>query len=147
MLESIIRPYQAPIYFYAGTKVPIAPQPLTTDPSGAQLCWGGVGAMPTPTSNPGGFKVVSGKETETEKAKTRQQDLIRIENPNDSSQYIMVQRAKTLQMDHHQTKLSTPTSTSYTDTAFSDPAFAPTPISTDQVNDLTISLDNGPSSA
>lgn len=107
-LESVVRPFQGRNKF---SNKRIATK--TSDPkvksSGtnctAALCWGDVGTKPTPI--PDGLNVETNdcNEAHTE-ISGRNSDLLRIENPDDSSQYIMVRRPKTIYFKKQEHKQS-----------------------------------------
>lgn len=108
-LESVVRPFQ--------TRNNLSTKRIatkTTDPKSkssgtacsAALCWGDVGTKPTP--QPDGLSVETNdcNEANSELAGRKYND-IRIENPDDSSQFVMVRRPSTIYFKHTERKNST----------------------------------------
>jgi len=77
------------------------PRPPEFDPEGTnpgKICWGTVGDMPSPEPLPTvGFSTKKGKEDWKETG--RESQLVRVENPDDPSQYVMEDRPKKLQFN------------------------------------------------
>lgn len=87
------------------------------------LCWGSVGALPTAAPAPTvGFQVVA-DATHTEIS--RKTETVRIENPDDPSQFVMADRSKELLFKTSELKSS---GGSNTDGASDFGDFEPTPI-------------------
>jgi hypothetical protein len=77
---------------YQRLRIPTpAPAPDKTDQKPGYLCWGDEGTLPTPTPAVGPNIEMKPDEVHTEVA--RKAVSVRIQNPDDPSQYIMVRRA------------------------------------------------------
>lgn len=88
MIEGIVRPFQSPQVTQSG----LIPVPSVGPVTPASLRWGAVGNL----SSSG----VSFKACQQQKYSevSRQTDTVRVTNPQDSSQYVDVQRTKSLKM-------------------------------------------------
>lgn len=108
MFENAVRPFQL---FQALRLSRLVPAPATSapPPGSAFIAWGAAGTMPTPQSTQYQLDHCKNEHDEIK----RQSDTIRIENPDDPEQYIMVDRADQMIFDtsHHQDPL--PDATSY----------------------------------
>jgi hypothetical protein len=83
----ILPPISTASKTFRGYRIPKLPVPLEGETPPGLLCWGTVGNLPSPQQMPTvDFNV---KSTET----SRQERDIRIENPDDPTQYINVKRA------------------------------------------------------
>ncbi len=95
-LESVVRPFGSR-NLYSDKRI------ATThpDPKGgtAHLCWGSVGTKPTPEAVGTSVELNDCNESNSE-LKGRESETIRIENPDDTSQYIMVKRPKVISFKH-----------------------------------------------
>lgn len=101
-LESVVRPF-GKRSLYSDQRIATTP----ADPKGgtAHLCWGSVGTKPTPVPQGTSVELNDCNETNGE-LKGRDSESIRIENPDDTSQYIMVRRPKTIYFKHTDSKNS-----------------------------------------
>ena len=90
MLEYVVRPFSSPGAL-GSTLIPSNPG-LTVER--AILKWGAQATMPAAKSS--GVNVVCCNEGLNEQS--RQTETVKISNPNDSSQFIMVKRAKSLSL-------------------------------------------------
>lgn len=90
MIEGIVRPFQSPQVTQSGA----LPLPSVTTVQPASLRWGAVGKLPAVIAN---FKVAAG---DSYNELSRQTDVVRIYNPQDSSQYVDTQRTDNLTMAH-----------------------------------------------
>jgi hypothetical protein len=93
MFEELVRPFQRPVVISLGNRIPVTIVKVTGGVS--EIRWGDVGALPQPQSAGVNFGLCNETMTET----SRETDTIRIENPDDSSQFIMVKRAKSMKFD------------------------------------------------
>jgi hypothetical protein len=101
-LESVVRPFGSRS-LYSDKRIATTP----ADPKGgtAHLCWGTVGTKPVPI--PQGTSVETNDCNETNgELKGRDSVTHRIENPDDTSQYIMVRRPKVIYFKHTDSKKS-----------------------------------------
>jgi hypothetical protein len=89
MFEYLVRPYQSP-RSQGSVVIPSTPSAPTEK---AVLTWGASATLPI-TAKGISFNTACCKEQSDEQS--RLTDIIRIENPDDSSQYIVVARAKQL---------------------------------------------------
>jgi hypothetical protein len=133
-------------------RIPTAPSP-PVDGTAVQLCWGTVGKLPEPVSRAVDFNVGCA-ERQNEIEGTRKSDLVRIEDPNNKENYIMVERAQQMSMTKKETK-SNPFSFAFASavaagiqefTAEAQVAFSPAG-STNTDCQLKVTLKNGPTSA
>ena len=94
-LEKIVRPYVAPSVF-SGTVVPPA---SPKQPTRALLSWTGDMPGDFQTFQPGPFYYPSTKQTQDDSDKKQtKKEKVRVENPDDSSQYVVVERVKSMTM-------------------------------------------------
>jgi len=94
-LEKVVRPYVAPSVF-SGTVVPPA---TPKQPTRALLSWTGQMPGDFQTFQPGPFYYPSTKQTQDESDKKQtKKEKVRVENPDDSSQYVVVERVKSMTM-------------------------------------------------
>jgi hypothetical protein len=89
MLEGIVRPFQTPQVTLSG-QIPI---PSVGPVRPASLRWGAVGQLPP-------YTISWSLNAETYSETSRTTDVVRIYDPNDSTQYVDVQRTKNLVMKH-----------------------------------------------
>jgi hypothetical protein len=89
MFEYLVRPYQSP-RSQGSVVIPSTPSAPTEK---AVLTWGASATLPVQAKGIS-FNTACCKEKSDEQS--RETDIIRIENPNDSSQYMVVERAKKL---------------------------------------------------
>lgn len=94
MLEIIVRPYQSPLNLsrQAIEKIISTSGDVVANPV---LEWGDAGTVPAGVQQPiptdgGGFKVVCCNDSFTQK--DRKPEKVRVENPDDPNQYVMVER-------------------------------------------------------
>lgn len=95
-LESIVRPYQRPVGVAFGRIISRTVAPSTDI---ATVTWGDVGTLPTPVQEDvpnegGGFNVEVCDSDYNETDRTVQP--IKITNPGDSSQFVVVDRVKSM---------------------------------------------------
>jgi hypothetical protein len=91
MLEGIIRPFQTP----AGSpRIPIGVV-VTKVPDPTIIDWGDPGSLPSPISDVVSVTLEKDEMKETQ----RKERKIRIENPDDPSQYVMVKRPEQMSFD------------------------------------------------
>jgi hypothetical protein len=93
MFEELVRPFERPSVISTGKRIPVTIVKVTRGVVEAR--WGDVGTLPKPQSDGIAFGLCNEQMTETD----RQTETVRIENPDDSSQFIMVKRAKQLKFD------------------------------------------------
>jgi hypothetical protein len=93
-IEKLVRPFQAPDLF-SRAKIPVVSENKLADP--IVIVWGDVGEMPSPQSDFIGWTI---EHKETLNEMDRKSDTIRIENPEDPSNYVMVKRAKEVNVAH-----------------------------------------------
>lgn len=91
-LDAFLKNYHSSRIVYNRFRIPrLPPVEDTTSPPG-HLCWGTVGALPSAEPVPlMSFNVVSPQETHTEIQ--RKATDVRIENPDDPTQYVIVSRS------------------------------------------------------
>jgi hypothetical protein len=89
MLEYLVRPYQSP-RSQGSVVIPSTPSAPTEK---AVLTWGASATLPIQAK---GFSINTACCKEKSDEQSRETDIIRIENPDDSSQYMVVARAKKL---------------------------------------------------
>lgn len=91
-LEEIVRPFQSP-FVSPGRAVPVP----SSNQNGqtAILRWGDAGKLPTPQSDGYNLKLCQEKLNET----SRTTSTKRIENPNDSSQYVILKRTESMSLN------------------------------------------------
>jgi hypothetical protein len=89
-LETIVRPFQTPVVINQGRvvvsrlKVPVTP---------AELRWGTVGTLPTAVEAPPGTENFNVQDCNSGFSETtRGTTDVRVENPNDKNQFVMVRR-------------------------------------------------------
>ena len=83
---------------FRGLRIPRPPPELEGDTPAGLLCWGSTGELPSPTPLPTvSVNIKWPDEFWTEK--WRDSQLVRIENPDDPSQYIMDNRPKTVDFE------------------------------------------------
>lgn len=90
MLEFVVRPFASP-NAQANILIPSAPSGATQP---AILRWGATATMPA--AQPAGVNIVCCKEQVQEQS--RESDTVKITNPSDASQFVMVKRAKSLSL-------------------------------------------------
>lgn len=95
MFEGLSRPFTSPLGTQPGPK--IAPAIGGEDGGVSIIRWGIAGDMPTPAATTTPNCMVKATET------SRQSSQVRIENPNDSSQYVIVERPDELDLDSQET--------------------------------------------
>lgn len=95
MLEEVSRPFSSPDPI---NRTVIVTQVARVPLAYATLTWGVAGPLPAPTT--GGFKVLDCDDKYKQQSDTKWGPSIRIENPNDSSQYIMWQQVETTRFEH-----------------------------------------------
>lgn len=108
-IEQIVRPFQSPTPLNTRRVIPSSTKEA---PQTATIIWGKPGTMPVavesaadqPVPMPG-VNVKTKKVTDRNVEKSRETETIRIENPNDPSQYVIVERVKKITFD----KISPPT--------------------------------------
>jgi hypothetical protein len=102
----ILPPISTASKTFRGYRIPKLPVPLEGETPPGLLCWGTVGNLPSPQQMPTvDFNV---KKTE----KKRVERPIRVENPDDPSQYIEVKRADQITFDTFEAKSSAGPNTS-----------------------------------
>lgn len=102
MLEALIRPFQDP--GSTATQRFVVPSSNKQPPQIAQLIWGAAGTMPTAVASlvTGGIgatidsSILTGDTQNTEKKGTRVVVQKRIENPDDPSQFVMVEDTRSI---------------------------------------------------
>lgn len=83
---------------FRGLRIPRPPPELEGETPAGLLCWGSAGELPSPTPLPTvDFNVKYPDEFWNEK--WRANELVRIENPDDPTQYIMDNRPKTVDFE------------------------------------------------
>lgn len=93
VIEEIVRPFQRPSVIASGQRIPVVVVKVTGGI--AEISWGEAGALPQPQDTGTNFALCNEQMNETD----RTTDTINIYNPNDSSQFIVVKRAKTMTFD------------------------------------------------
>lgn len=153
-LESVVRPHQSPLTVQARAKIAVPPS-VTTDSSSAHICWGQAGTMPTAKSTGTDFTTCNDKNTEV--ANSRKTDKVKISDPNNSNNYIMVDRANEMQFTTTNKPASSGFGSSYTSYVAADIAatlndfaagFSEFDSAFDDSSDtckLTVKFDNGKS--
>jgi hypothetical protein len=109
-LETLVRPFATPTATFTPRQIASAQKQAAQI---ARLVWGQAGSLPTPQAAPSpflSFKVVTNNKKLTEIPLSRKVENVTVTNPNDSSQYVVVQRIKEMQF-------SSPTDTSQGGTA------------------------------
>lgn len=130
-----------------------APADANADSTPGHLCWGKVGKLAEGELVVGdSFEIVDCDEKHKEKS--RKTDNIRIENPDDSEQWIEVERANEMLFKKTEKKSKAPTNSSTAApegigdfTTQFQPFFFPEPGNQTNKCQLTVSLNNGPKSA
>jgi hypothetical protein len=84
---ALLPPSSTAIADYSRYRIPRPAVPMEGETPPGLICWGTVGNLPSPQALPTVDFNVKKKETK------RQERPVRIENPDDPSQYIMVKRA------------------------------------------------------
>jgi hypothetical protein len=95
MFEYLVRPYQSP-RSQGSVVIPSTPSAPTEK---AVLTWGASATVPIQAKGIN-FNTACCKEESDEQS--RETENVRIENPDDSSQYIMVARSKSLKLNKHE---------------------------------------------
>lgn len=107
---------------YQRYRIPRPPVPEEGGSPPGQICWGTLGEMPSAEVAPNaGFEVVGEEWKET----SRKSQIVRVENPDDSSQYVMEDRPTEIkfQKTTSDSQGNTSTSSGTVDfSSFSDPA-------------------------
>lgn len=93
-MEAIVRPFQTEDIFTRG-KIPVPSVNKEADP--VVTSWGAKAALPEPESDLIGVEI---DKEEKYFERSRKKERVRIENPNDPSQYVIVERPKELKFDH-----------------------------------------------
>jgi hypothetical protein len=93
-MEGIVRPFQSEDFFTRG-KIPVPSVNKEADP--VVTSWGAKASLPSPESDLVGVNL---DKQERYFERSRKTEKIRIENPNDPSQYVVVERPKEMKLDH-----------------------------------------------
>lgn len=120
MLEYIVRPFQSA----PPQNTTLIPATRGSSSAKASLAWGDVGTLPTPATL--STVVKDGTNTQTKKKlveTTRQSSTIKITNPNDPTQFVMVQRPSEISFTETDTKATSSPS-------MEQVAYAPPPATT-----------------
>jgi len=140
---------------FFGYRLPKKPPADTNEDSPpGQICWGKVGSLAEGKLDIGdSFEVLDCDERHAERSRTS--DNIRIENPDDAEQYIIVARAKESIYNKTEQKVKAPSNSSTSAPDFGD--FSPSPIELSSFQPLdfgetnkcklTVRHNNGPSAA
>jgi hypothetical protein len=97
--EGIVRPFQNAPVFTARVLAPVLPS--KQEPQPARITWGGTEDASWVEEDPG---YVSGFGVDLQEDKSRRvTEQVRVENPNDSTQYVEVERIKKTVMTDTQT--------------------------------------------
>lgn len=121
MFEQLVRPYQSP---GAVVSRGVVSKHTKKARGRSRIVWGDVGTLPVaerediPT-DPSGYSFKLETCDDTYKEHKRETDSVRVENPNDSSQYVIVDRVKLISFAH-QTDSKVLSSFSTETTAFAD---------------------------
>lgn len=89
-LEELVRPYQSRD-LNRGLRIVTSRERSTKK---AEIKWGATGTLPTPKTDDGGFQLCA----ETYDESSRKTETLRVENPNDSSQFVKVKRVKKMKL-------------------------------------------------
>jgi len=98
-MEQIVRPFQL-FDPKATVRVNVIQDQVNVQP--AHICWGTVGNLPTAVQQADNFNGINIRTVECDDQSvenTRQTENVRVENPNDSSQYVIVQRIRQIKLN------------------------------------------------
>jgi len=128
MLEQIVRPFQQS---GAIASRGVVSTRARLQREKARLVWGSAGNMPTADkeedgTDPSGYNFKLEACDDTYKEKSRDTEKIRVENPDDNSQYVMVDRIKLISFAH-QSDSKILSSFSTETTAFADSTISDSP--------------------
>lgn len=127
MLEQLVRPFQTPISI---ATIRVVAKDLSTPKSDAIIQWGQAGTLPSPTEETktptGGISWKVDECSANLNEHSRKTDNVRVENPDDPSQYVVVQRINSISFDKKGSKIVGAIRTETTVFAADDP-FAGTP--------------------
>lgn len=117
MLEQVVRPFQTP---GAIVSRQVSSKRIKKQREIARLLWGDTGSLPQPHKVPddtsGGYNFKLKDDcADTYSEGKRNTSKIRVENPDDSSQYVMVERIDSMSFQKKPTNKSTATGTETTD--------------------------------
>lgn len=90
-----LQSYEYVSQHYQRYRIPRPPDQIEEGSEPGKICWGSAGAMPSAEPMPTfGFTV-----KEHWKETSRESDVVRVENPDDPTQYVMEDRPKSLKFD------------------------------------------------
>ena len=122
------------------------PLPADTEVPPGAICWGTVGEMPSPEPLPTfDFNVKKDEHKEV----NRKEDEVRIENPDEPSQYIIVKRAAEINFEtitRGGTAAGTNTSAEKPAGVAGNSSYVPVASATEKKGTLKVQLNNGPQS-
>ncbi len=98
-MEQIVRPFQSSSP--ASTqRIAVSTQKVAVKP--AHLCWGAVGTLPKAIEQADTFNGINFRLEECSERlgeRNRQTENVRVENPQDSNQFVIVQRIRSMEFD------------------------------------------------
>lgn len=129
MFEQLVRPYQSP---GAIVSRGVVSKHTKKSRSKARVVWGDVGTLPVAdredvATDPSGYSFKLETCDDNYKEAKRQTNSVRVENPNDSSQYVIVDRIELISFAH-QTDSKILSAFSTETTAFADISIPDDPV-------------------